>query len=127
MAPLPSGFSMTNGPNVWPSCMARALGVRRVIPAHRRGKDTRLATVFRGGRRLSANAAVGRVGRQGLGWRTRAHKNFRGGTNMGRHTTRGLGLALLLACLLAGGCANKVTKANFDKIATGMSLKEVEA
>src|SRR5262249_1136175 len=35
-------------------------------------------------------------------------------------------LVLLLACLLAGGCAKKVTKANFDKIATGMTLKEVE-
>jgi hypothetical protein len=43
-----------------------------------------------------------------------------------RRTARGLGLALLLACLLAGGCANKVTKANFDKVATGMNLKEVE-
>jgi hypothetical protein len=38
----------------------------------------------------------------------------------------GLSLALL-ACLLASGCANKVTKANFDKVATGMTLKEVEA
>jgi hypothetical protein len=44
-----------------------------------------------------------------------------------RRTTRGLGLVLLLACLLASGCANKVTKANFDKVATGMTLKEVEA
>jgi hypothetical protein len=43
-----------------------------------------------------------------------------------RRTAKGLGLALL-ACLLAGGCANKVTKANFDKVATGMTLKEVEA
>jgi hypothetical protein len=46
---------------------------------------------------------------------------------MMRRTTTGLGLALLLACLLAGGCANKVTKASFDKITNGMTLKEVEA
>src|SRR5258707_11960175 len=127
MAPLPSGFSITNGPNVWPSCMARAPGGRRMFLAHRRGRDRRLATVFHAGRRLSASSAVGRVGRHDVDRRTSTHEFLRGGTNMFRQTTRGLGLALLLACLLIGGCAKKVTKANFDKIATGMTLKEVEA
>lgn len=36
-------------------------------------------------------------------------------------------LLVLLFCLALAGCKSKVTKANYDKITDGMTLKEVEA
>jgi hypothetical protein len=36
-------------------------------------------------------------------------------------------LLVLLVCLFLSACKSKVTQANFDKVALGMSMKEVEA
>src|SRR5438552_3144053 len=36
-------------------------------------------------------------------------------------------LFVLVVCLLVPACKSKITKTNYDKIADGMTLKEVEA
>ncbi len=40
---------------------------------------------------------------------------------------RSVWVLVLASCLGAAACAGKVTKENYDKVATGMSPKEVEA